>query len=98
MMVEVITKYNKKKKSVIITSPRGILIREKEYRAIQRLTGGQFGDLYINGELLLKENSITELNLSGLEVKSDELTKDLMVLKSLEVINLSDKSKLSQKV
>lgn len=86
-MVEVKTKYDPSKKAAIIPT-REIKVVEKEYKAIQKVTDGQFGYFFITGRIELRKGSIIGLNLSNLEVQTSDLHLDLANLTSLEILNL----------
>ena len=89
--MEVKTKYDFRKRVAII-KPIEIVVAEMEYKAIQKVTDGQFGYFCITGRIKLKKGSIIGLNLSGLEVQANDLCPYLANLNSLERLNLEHNS------
>jgi len=87
-MIDIRTKYNRKENAVIITSPTKISIKEREYRAIQRLTDNEFWYCCTTGLIELRDNYIVGLNFSSLGLKPKELRENLGSLTSLEILHL----------
>jgi len=88
-MAKVKTRYDDSKRAAIITSPTYIIVAKSEYKAIQKVTDGQFGYFFITERIKLRKGSIISLDLSDLEVQISDLHPDLANLSSLETLNLN---------
>jgi len=92
--MEVKTRYDPKKKAAIIVEPREIKVAKRDYEAIQRVTGGQFGYLFITEKLdINKRGKVTYLNLEYIkgepfDLDVQNLHSDIAKLTSLRALSL----------
>jgi len=92
--------YDTERKEICIECEQtggSVVISEREYRAIQKITNGNFEDFYDSGKIEITDGYVSSLDLSSLELNVlDPCISDLSSLQILDVgtTSLFDKSSM----